>query len=154
MRGGELTEEVRTSEVLDVRRPDQDTGGSDARHAQDRCNGDLGAAGHVEVPEHDDGEQAKGEVAEGADGGVEVGEADDDLHIETLAVGADGPAPEVGYRAALQDGHEEEDDAGDDGDGHGGVDDPDVDLLHRHPQEEEADGCFGEHHGAGVGGVA
>lgn len=133
------TEEVRLQIVAAVGDADEDGARGDAAHAQDGRDGNLHARGHVEVPDHEDGEQPESEVAQRVDDRVEVRQVDDDEDAEALALRAGHSRPEVGDGLALEERHEGEDDAGYGRDGHRCPDDADVDRVDGQAQEEEAD---------------
>lgn len=150
-----LTEKVIGLKVLDECHADQDSSTSHASHAQDGNRSQFGLPVHVEVPEQENRQDAKREVADGADGAVEIREAHDDVDIDAFALcSGHDLVPEIVDGSALEDGDEEEDDAGEDGEAHDGVDDPVVHLLHRQTEKHDADGDFGGNHGQAVGNIA
>jgi len=56
------------------------------------------------------------------------------------------PGPEEADRRALEESDEEEDDAGQYGNGHRSVDDPLMNALHCYAKKEQSDGCLRSYH--------
>lgn len=118
-----------------------------AGHGHDGNQRNLCLAVHLELPDQNDGENRKGEVADDAESAVEIGEGDDDVHVDAVSVGCAGVLlPEEGDRLALKQSDEKEDDAGADGAEHDKVNDPDVDLSDGNSKQEPANGDFGRDH--------
>lgn len=108
---------------------------------------------HLQFPDENHGQNGECEVADDAEGAVEVGESDDDIHGDAAAT-LGRVIPEIRYRLTLQESDEEEHDAGANRHHHDTVNDPNVDLADRDSEEEVADGNFRRDHRQTVPQVA
>lgn len=107
-----------------------------ASHPEDRDQQDSCLCRHLQSPYNKDGKDCECEVRNDCACTVEEGESD--YNIDRNAVSWFVLVPEVADRGALKDGDEEEDSAGENRYGHGGVDDPLVHRLDRDTKKEKS----------------
>ncbi len=77
---------------------------------EDDGNANFGLHVHLDVPDQEDGKDAKGPVRGGADGRVRVCSGGDAMRVDALA-SRDGHVPEEGDRITLEQKEEEIEDA-------------------------------------------
>lgn len=101
------------------------------RKRQNHADGDLGTRIHLQVPDHESGQDTKRPVHDTAHRAVHPRRIDNDFRVDAFPLEAGVLLPEEADRPALED-EEEEEVEGDDGvDAHGEVDDGAVRLGYR-----------------------
>lgn len=115
-----------------------------ASHRHDGNESQLALSIHIQRPNERQRQKREREITNDAEGTVEVGEGDDNLHGNAVTIQVRVPKEFDGR--ALEKGDKKEDDARKDGDEHDAVNDPDVDSSDGDAQEEPANGYFrGDH---------
>lgn len=107
---------------------------------------------HVQAPDEENRQDGESEVANDGDGAVEEGETDDDVNIDASSA-LDMSIPEETNWRTLEQCDEEEDESHENGEPHGKVDDPFVDVLDGNAEKEKANGYLRCNHSPAVGNI-
>lgn len=109
---------------------------------QNESQRDLRRQIHLQVPHQNHRDRAKGAVNDTDHRRMCICHLGHKVRIQAVRRAGPGDAPEGGWRGALEDDEEEEDQARGDGESHGGPDDVDVGFSDGDAEEEDADGNF------------